>query len=312
MPGNWHVLVLRGGQRTNALGLPGGSRTLIGALAESPPGGCFRSKAAISLGASRLPLRPGPLARSCGNRTSRARARQPTCSGRSFPACRAREGRRRGAQDVRANTRAGQDQIRSCTGTTADLWAHESVIYAVRVSPGRSGARSGCDRVFVEPSSTDGVGDAGIGSTAGERKGGDGGELAQAAESALSQLGKRGADDDERRLQQIRCLYQREQRSVGSEVGDPPAVSAEREPEADQPEIVLISGNAGEQCAGTATTPPAARQGEQTAAQERAGEVLLRDRYLSVRPALAELVEVGKDRVPQDALERVGTQEPVE
>ena len=128
----------------------------------------------------------------------------------------------------------------------------------------------------------------------------------------MSQLGNRGADDDERRLQQIRCLDQREQRSIGSEVGDPPAVSAEREPEADQPEIVLISGNAREQCVRTATAPPVARQGEQTAAQQRAGEVLLRDRCLSVRPALAELVEVGKDRVPQDALERVGTQEPVE
>ena len=63
---------------------------------------------------------------------------------------------------------------------------------------------------------------------------------------------------------------------------------------------------------GTATAPPAARQGEQTAAQERASKVLLRDRCLSARPPIAELVEVGKDRVPQDALERVGTQEPVE
>jgi hypothetical protein len=74
----------------------------------------------------------------------------------------------------------------------------------------------------------------------------------------------------------------------------------------------LVSGNAGEECVGTATASPAAREGEQTRAQERAGEVLLPDRYLSVRPALAELVEVGKDRVPQDALERVGAQEPVE
>ena len=134
--------------------------------------------------------------------------------------------------------------MRSCTGTTADLSAHESVICAVRVSPGRSGARRGCDGVFVEPSSTDGVGEAGIGATAGEREGCDAGELAQAAESALSQLGKRGADDDERGLQQIRCLDQREQRGVGSEVGDPPAVSAQSESKADQPEIVLISGNA--------------------------------------------------------------------
>jgi hypothetical protein len=45
----------------------------------------WRSKAAISLGASRLPLRPGPLARSCGNRTSRARARQPTLLGKVLP-----------------------------------------------------------------------------------------------------------------------------------------------------------------------------------------------------------------------------------
>ena len=42
----------------------------------------------------------------------------------------------RGAQDARANRRAGQDQIRSCTGPTADLWAHESVIYAVASAPG--------------------------------------------------------------------------------------------------------------------------------------------------------------------------------
>ena len=77
-----------------------------------------------------------------------------------------------------------------------------------------------------------------------------------------------------------------------------PGNTREREPEADQPEIVLISGYAGEQCVGTATAPPLARQGEQTAAQQRAGEVLLRDRCLSLRPALAELVEVGKDRVP--------------
>jgi hypothetical protein len=86
---------------------------------------------------------------------------------------------------------------------------------------------------LVEPSSTDGLGDAGIGSTGGEREGGDAGEFAQAAESALSQLGKCCADDDERRLQQIRRLYQRGQWSVGSEVGDPPAVSAECEAEAD-------------------------------------------------------------------------------
>ena len=46
-----------------------------------------------------------------------------------------------------------------------------------RVSPGRSGARRGCDGVLVEPSSTDGLGDAGIGSTAGEREGGDADEL---------------------------------------------------------------------------------------------------------------------------------------
>jgi hypothetical protein len=149
--------------------------------------------------------------------------------------------------------------------------------------PGRGGAGGGCDGVFVEPSSADGPGDARVGSTAGEREGGDAGELAQAAESALSQLGHRGADDDERGLQQIRGLDQREQRGIGSEVGDPPAVRSEREPEADQPEIVLISGNAGEECVWTPTVPPAARQGEQTAAQQRAGEVLLCNRCLSAR-----------------------------
>ena len=47
-----------------------------------------------------------------------------------------------------------------------------------RVSPGRGGAPRGCDGVLVEPSSTDGLGGAGIGSTAGEREAGNAGELA--------------------------------------------------------------------------------------------------------------------------------------
>ena len=93
-------------------------------------------------------------------------------------ACRATEGRRRGAQDARANAGAGQDQ------DVAVYWHDRRppgtrISYLCgRVSPGRSGARRGCDGVFVEPSSTDGLGDAGIGSTAGEREGGDAGELA--------------------------------------------------------------------------------------------------------------------------------------
>jgi hypothetical protein len=43
---------------------------------------------------------------------------------------------------------------------------------------GCGGARRGCDRVFVEPLSTDGLGEAGVGSMAGERERGDAAELA--------------------------------------------------------------------------------------------------------------------------------------
>jgi hypothetical protein len=49
---------------------------------------------------------------------------------------RARQGRARGAQDARADIRAGQHRIRSCTGTIADVWAHESVVYAVASAAG--------------------------------------------------------------------------------------------------------------------------------------------------------------------------------
>src|ERR1039458_534217 len=48
MPGNWHVLVLRGAERSNALGLPGGSRTVNGISAESPSCFWFRSAAEVS------------------------------------------------------------------------------------------------------------------------------------------------------------------------------------------------------------------------------------------------------------------------
>lgn len=174
--------------------------------------------------------------------------------------------------------------------------------------PRLSGARRGRNRVLVQPSGADRPSDAGIGSAPGESEGGDAGELAQPADCAFGQLGNRGADDHERRLKQIRRLQKGGQRSIGPQVGDPPPMSPERESEADQAEVVLISGNAGEQRMGTATAAPVTAQGEEPSAQERAGEVLLCDRGLSSRPAIAELVEVGEDRVLQDALERIGAQ----
>ena len=50
----------------------------------------------------------------------------------------------------------------------------------------------------------------------------------------------------------------------------------------------MVSGNGGEQCVGTATAPPVARQGEQAAAQQRAGD---RITYLGADTPLLTLIE---------------------
>src|SRR3954451_9638258 len=49
---------------------------------------------------------------------------------------------------------------------------------------------------------------------------------------------------------------------------------------------------------------PAARQAEQSTAEERRCEVLLRDRSLAAFPALTKLVQVGHDNIPKQPVDR--------
>jgi hypothetical protein len=75
-----------------------------------------RCTAAIPLGASRTAASSWSAARGCRNRTSRARARRPACSGSPSPACRAEEGSNR-----RFPTYPWQSQSRSWRRSTALL-----------------------------------------------------------------------------------------------------------------------------------------------------------------------------------------------
>ena len=77
-------------------------------------------------------------------------------------------------------------------------------------------------------------------------------------------------------------------------------------------EVVLVARDAGEQRERRARVAPAASEPEQPATQQRAREVLLRDRDLAALPALAQLVEVGQDGIAQDRLDGEGGQQRVE
>ena len=72
---------------------------------------------------------------------------------------------------------------------------------------------------------------------------------------------------------------------VSPQVGDAPALPAQREPEHDQREVVQLAGRAGEHRAWPAPLIPAARQSEQPAAQQRRREVLLGDLAAPRAPA---------------------------
>ena len=112
-----------------------------------------------------------------------------------------------------------------------------------------------------------------------------------------------GVEDDERRRERARGGLGRLERGVASEVGDPPAARPERHAECDQPELVPLSGQARQERRRAEAVAPAARQSEQTSAEDARGEVLLGDRRLAARPALAEVVEIREDDVGQERVD---------
>ncbi len=87
---------------------------------------------------------------------------------------------------------------------------------------------------------------------------------------------------------------------------------AQGEPEADEAEIVALVRRAGEERPRADAGVPAAREAEQPAADDDAGEVLLGDRELARLPAVADVAQVGQHDVPQHGREAEGREEPVE
>ena len=92
-------------------------------------------------------------------------------------------------------------------------------------------------------------------------------------------------------------------RHVSTEVGDAEVARAQREPERDQPEVVLLAREAREQRARPIATTPAASQPEQPAPEDGRREVLLSHRDLATLPALAELVEIRENDLGQRRVE---------
>ena len=101
-------------------------------------------------------------------------------------------------------------------------------------------------------------------------------------------------------------------RRVGAEIDDAPAARAQREPERDEAEVVVLARQAGEHGRGADPHAPAAGDAEQPATQDGGGEVLLGDRCVAACPALSELAQVGQHDFAQQRLQGGHGQEPVE
>jgi hypothetical protein len=101
-------------------------------------------------------------------------------------------------------------------------------------------------------------------------------------------------------------------RRVVAEEDDAPAARAQREPEGEEPQVVLLAGRAGEDRHRSHALAPAAGEPEQAATQQRRGVVLLGDRHGSPLPLLAELVQVRHDDVAEERVDRQPCEQRVE
>src|SRR5918994_16497 len=110
--------------------------------------------------------------------------------------------------------------------------------------------------------------------------------------SEYHELGSYGVD---RRLD-------RGERGVLAEVRDPSATARHRDSEHDQPEVVLLTGRACQNEGRSAAGAPPAGETEQSAAEQRRGEVLLRDRYVAARPPISEDPEIRQEHLAHDGL----------
>jgi hypothetical protein len=122
----------------------------------------------------------------------------------------------------------------------------------------------------------------------------------RAPRERLEDVGSARGDDDEIRVRRLRRPRQLLDRGAHPEVVDSPALTVEHDPEDHQREVVQLQGRAREHSLWPASAAPSAGQAGQPAADDEAGEVLLRDACGAVPPARAEVAEVGHDDVAQD------------
>ena len=113
-------------------------------------------------------------------------------------------------------------------------------------------------------------------------------------------------------VQALRGALDRFERRVAAEVRDAPALRAEREPERDEPELVLLARQARQQRDRADAPAPAAREAEQATAKHAGREVLLGDRDLLALPARTEVAQVRKDDLGERCLDRGYCEHPVE
>ena len=101
-------------------------------------------------------------------------------------------------------------------------------------------------------------------------------------------------------------------RRVGAEVPDPPAAVAQREGEAEQPEVVALLRRARDDRPRPHPGVPPARERVEAARDDGGREVLLADRDRAARPEVAEVVEEGQDRLAQHGVEGVAREQTVD
>ena len=121
-----------------------------------------------------------------------------------------------------------------------------------------------------------------------------------------------GRHHDHVRVDRVRGHVRGAGRRVRAQVDVPPATRAQREAEAHERQRVLLARRARKHRAVPRALVPPARERQQPGLDEPAREVLLRDGDLAARPALAEVVQVGEERVADRALEPVQAEQPVD
>ncbi len=184
----------------------------------------------------------------------------------------------------------------------------------VRASASRlvGDARGRRHRGVLQQARPGGVGDLDRCAPSGNRHAVGPRELGDLAGNGAKGLLALGAEHHQIGLEAPRGVAQRVDRRVGSEIGDPPSVLAQADAEAEQTEIVLLAGGAGEQCARSAAHVEAAREAEQASAQQGAGEVLLGHGERAVLPAVADAAHVREHNVAQHHLHAEGGEQAVE